>query len=85
MICMSCVMSGFTIRGKYDLSESFGVSVAIGDVNGDGIDDIFGGAHEIGYYNETNRDAGGGYVLYGTRDETRTSFSLDQLTPTLGM
>ncbi|MDB5470668.1 MAG: Ca2+-binding protein toxin-related [Caulobacter sp.] len=61
---------GFRITGA-NAADRFGCSVAMGDINGDGIDELIVGAST--YYNANYH--GAAYVLYGTEDPFAATFS----------
>jgi hypothetical protein len=64
--------AGFTIRGQCAADQS-GYSVSnLGDVNGDGLDDIFVGA---GYSDQGGTDTGRAYVVFGRSGSTTIELS----------
>lgn len=74
--------NGFTINGIAEGNET-GTSVSrIGDINGDGIDDLIIGAP----YADPNdlNDAGVGYVVFGKQDGFSANFNLSELDGTNG-
>jgi hypothetical protein len=65
--------NGFTINGISALDNSGWSVSALGDINGDGIDDIIVGA------NNANDHSGQGYVIYGTKNGFGATFELSSL------
>lgn len=71
---------GFKITGK-DAGDSLGYSVAgIGDINGDGVDDVLVGAPSAP---GSDTQAGEAYVLFGSASGL-ADINLDLLTPSMG-
>ncbi|SIO26764.1 FG-GAP repeat-containing protein [Singulisphaera sp. GP187] len=64
--------NGFTINGNA-AADNLGISVAgVGDVNGDGVDDVLIGAHGVDAPGKPN--AGAAYLLFGKRTATAGGF-----------
>jgi hypothetical protein len=77
---------GFALWGGAS-NDMIGSRVAsAGDINGDGIDDIIVTAPkaDVERNGQTQFDAGAVYVLYGTDEDTRSSFNLADLTASQG-
>ncbi len=68
--------NGFSIIGTY--TEQFGTSVAVADVNGDGIADIIVGAPS------NNSNTGAVYVIFGSRSAWPASLNVSTLNGTNG-
>jgi len=75
--------NGYVINGG-DAGDAAGGAVSgIGDVNGDGVDDILVGASDADPF-VSNPNAGESYVIFGSSSATSSSFELSSLDGTNG-
>lgn len=61
--------NGFVINGK-NIGDNLGISIASGDINGDGIDDVL-----IGAYHASPARAGATYVVFGQNSSNNITFN----------
>jgi len=74
--------NGFVIYGE-NKGDRLGRSLAVGDINGDGIPDIAMGAHTADGIAQTTTNAGEVHVLFGTRAGFQAVYNLET-TPLTG-
>ncbi|MDB5334439.1 MAG: hypothetical protein JWN70_58, partial [Planctomycetaceae bacterium] len=75
-------VTGFTIDGGVENQTSGQAVSSAGDVNGDGLDDLWIGASSADPNGQTN--AGAGYLVFGTVEGTQASLNLANLNGTNG-